>query len=284
MRSKLFVPAIRPELYAKALGTAADAICFDLEEGVPQERKSEARGRLEQFLGSPASNVHQRLMVRVNPVNSADFPHDLRAVVGPSLFAIALPKVETVKEIHNAVEFLSSIERERGLASPVALLITLESPRGLRCASELAASSGRICGLQLGFADLFEPLGISSDNSAARQQVRLVARLAAGEAGVDCYEGAYPLFRDKAGFLAQLADARALGFAGASCIHPDQVADANRIFSPTAGEIAYAEKVLAAAEEADRAGNSVAVLNGKMIDRPFVLRARAILDRKPIDS
>jgi citrate lyase beta subunit len=283
MRSKLFVPAIRPELFAKALGTAADAICFDLEDGVPRDKKPEARDNLDAFLSSPASEVQKRLMVRVNPVNSIDFPHDLRAVIRPSLFAIALPKVETIEEIHHAAELLSSIEQERGVTSPVALLITLESPRGLRCAYELAVSSARICGLQLGFADLLEPLGISSNYGVARQQIRLIVRLAAGEAGVDCYEGAYPLIRDKVGFLAELSNARALGFAGASCIHPDQVEDANRVFSPTPEEIAYAETVLVAAEEADRAGNAVAVLNGKMIDRPFILRARAILDRKAID-
>ena len=280
MRSKLFVPAVRPDLFVKALATAADCICFDLEDAVPLNRKSEARDNLDSFLSSSESKVHKRLMVRVNQVNSADFPLDLKAVVKPALFAVALPKIETIEEIQKAVELLSAIEQERGIESPIAILITIESPRGLRSAYELARTSERVFGLQLGFADLLEPLGISSSHSVARQQIRLSLRLAAAEAGVDCYEAAYPLFRDHAGFRAQLTDARALGFTGASCIHPDQVEIANQVFSPTAEEIAYAESVLAAAAEADRGGKAVVELNGKMIDRPFILRAKAILRQK----
>lgn len=283
MRSKLFVPAIRPELFAKALRTAADAVCFDLEDAVPSDRKSEARGFLEAFLGSTVPSTRKRLLARVNSVGSADFPHDLKAVVRPALFAVALPKVERIEEIQHAADLLSELERERGITSPMAILITVESPRGLRCAYELAVSSERICGLQLGFADLLEPLGISSDHSAARQQIRLTLRLAAGEAGLDCYEAAYVQIRDHAGYLAQLTDARALGYAGASCIHPDQVEVANRVFAPTADEVAYAEKILAAAEAAERGGMAVVVIEGKMIDLPFILRAKAILDRNAND-
>jgi citrate lyase subunit beta/citryl-CoA lyase len=279
MRSKLFVPAVRPDLFVKAIGTAADAVCFDLEDSVPSNRKSEAREYLDTFLSSSVSDISKLLLVRVNHVNSMEFLHDLKAVVKLGLFAVALPKVETPEEIHHAAELLSQIELERGIQSPIALLITVESPRGLRCAHELAASSGRICGLQLGFADLLEPLGISSENTMARQQIRLTLRLAAGEAGVDCYEAAYPLFRDSAGFVAQLRDARALGFIGASCIHPNQIEAANSVFTPTAEEVADAKAVLAAAEEAERRGNAVVELNGKMIDRPFVLRAKAIVRR-----
>jgi citrate lyase beta subunit len=280
MRSKLFVPAIRPELFVKAMGTAADAICFDLEDGVPPDLKSEAREYLDAFLNSPDSAMNKRLLVRVNPVNSTDFAHDLKVVAKTSVFAVALPKVETIEEIQHAAEMLSAIELERGINTALRILITIESPRGLRIAHELAASSTRICGLQLGFADLLEPLGISSDYGVARQQVRLLLRLAAAEAGVDCYEAAYPLIRDNPGFLLQLADARALGFAGASCLHPDQVGPANQIFTPTAEEIAYAEAVIAAAEEANRNGNAIAMLNGKMIDSPFIHRAKSILNRK----
>ena len=280
MRSKLFVPAIRPELFGKALHSAADAVCFDLEDAVPPHRKSEARDHLNVFFASQSSAVHKRLLVRVNPANSAEFTNDLNAVVVPNLFAIALPKVETIAEIQYAAESLSALELARGIKLPIALLITVESPRGLRCAAELAGCSPRICGLQLGFADLLEPLGISSDNRAARQQIRLMLRLAAGEAGLDCYELAYPLLGDDAGFLAELDAARALGYSGTSCIHPSQIETANRVFTPTVDEIRYAESVLTAAQEADRQGQAVVVLDGKMIDRPFILRAKAILRQR----
>ncbi|WP_058186894.1 HpcH/HpaI aldolase/citrate lyase family protein [Terracidiphilus gabretensis] len=277
MRSKLFVPSVRPDLFLKATSSGADAVCFDLEEGVPTDRKAEARENLSASLRTFNSAGHPALLVRVNRAASDNLQLDIEAVAGSHLAAIALPKVETIEEITLVDELLTKIERERGLIDPIALLVTIESPRGLRCAAELAQSSPRVIGLQLGFADLFEPLGISSTDALARNNVRLMLRLAAAEANVDCYESAYPLFRDEPGFLAQLEDARSLGFAGASCIHPSQIGPANRVFAPTVEEIQYAKGVLNAAEETSRQGSAIAQYNGKMIDAPFLLRARSIL-------
>jgi citrate lyase beta subunit len=280
MRSKLFVPAIRPELFPKALGGEADAVCFDLEEGVPPERKVEARKLLSEFLRGLDSAVHSLLLVRVNPAGSPELPLDLEAAVQNSVYAIALPKIEDSREVEFVEVLLSRIERERGIDNPLGLLITVESPRGLRLAADLARSSSRIIGLQLGFADLLEPLGISSADSTARNQIRLMLRLAAAEAGVDCYESAYPQFNDEAGFVAQLRDARAMGFSGASCIHPRQIAVANRAFTPTFEELEQAAAVVQAYEEATQKGSAIAQIDGKMIDRPFLLRAQRILSRE----
>ena len=270
------MPSIRPDLFLKAISSGADAVCFDLEEGVPADRKAEARENLSAFL-STFNSGHPALLVRVNHAASANLQLDIEAVAGAHLMAIAVPKVETIEEISRVDELLTRIEHERGLENSIALLVTIESPRGLRCAAELAQGSPRILGLQLGFADLFEPLGISSTDALARNYVRLMLRLAAAEANVDCYESAYPLFNDEPGFLAQLKDARSLGFAGASCIHPSQISPANRVFSPTDEEIQYAKGVLNAAEEASRQGSAIAQYNGKMIDAPFLQRARSIL-------
>jgi citrate lyase beta subunit len=277
MRSKLFVPAVRPELFTKALSGDADAVCFDLEEGVPAERKAEARKLLSEFLHGLDSAVRPLLLVRVNPATSSDLPLDLEAVVHNSVSAISLPKVEEITDIQFVDTVLTKLERERGVVNSLNILVTIESPRGLRLAADLASSSSRIIGLQLGFADLLEPIGISSSDSTARNQIRLMIRLAAAEANVACYESAYPQFNDEQGFLAQLKDARALGFAGASCIHPKQIAAANEVFTPTAQEIEDAAGVVAAFEEAARKGNGVAQFKGKMIDRPFFLRARRIV-------
>ncbi len=271
------MPATRLDLFTKALISGADAVCFDLEEGVPEDRKAEARENLSAFLGKFGSSDHPALLVRVNPAHSEHLPSDIEAVAGPGLAAIALPKVETVEEISLVDKLLIQVEKERGLKIPIELLVTIESPRGLRRAVELAQSSPRILGLQLGFADLLEPLGISSTNASARNHVRIMLRLAAAEAGIDCYESAYPLFRDEAGFFAQLKDARSLGFAGASCIHPSQIGPANHVFAPTDEEIQYAKGVLHAAEQASGQGSAITEYQGKMIDAPFLQRARSIL-------
>jgi citrate lyase beta subunit len=279
MRSKLFVPAIRPELFEKALHAGADAVCFDLEDAVPADRKAEARKLLEHLLTGHQTTPPKLLLVRVNSVTSAEFLQDVVSAVWPSVFAITLPKVESADEVRRAADRIAELESSRGMAIPIGILPTIESPRGLRVAAEIALSSPRVIGLQIGFADLLEPLGITSENAFARNQIRLLVRLAAAEAGMGCYDSAYANFKDISGYKKELESARSLGFTGGSCIHPTQVATANLAFTPTAKEIDYARRVVDAAEQAKQRGDAVTTVDGKMIDRPFVLSAQRLLAR-----
>lgn len=276
MRSKLFVPTSRPEFFAKALNSAADAVCFDLEDGVLRAQKDTARQLLHSFLSQPPE-TKKTLLVRVNAVNSADFARDLEAAMSPAVSIITLPKVQDADEVRAAADALSSIESTRGLPIPIALLPTIESPRGLRLAEAIAGASGRVVGLQLGFADLFESLNIRQNDAQARADVRLQLRFAAGEAGIPCFDSVYTDLADEEGFLQDAMAARDLGFAGKSCIHPRQIEPANRVFSPTAEEIAASKQILDAAHSASQSGQGVGVIDGRMIDEPFVRRAQAVL-------
>ncbi len=278
MRSKLFVPAMRVELFKKAIGSGADAVCFDLEDGVAPEARPAARANLETFLASrtPGSPL---LLVRTNSVASADFPLDVASAVWPSTFAIALPKVETAQDILLAEKSIAALELERGIATPLGILPTIESPRGLRLAVEIARASARVIGLQVGFADLLEPLGIARDNALARDQIRLMLRLAAAEADLDCYDSAFPDFRNLVAYQQQLDAARAVGFAGGSCIHPAQVEPANLAFTPAAEALERARRIVDAARHAAQRGDAVTSVDGQMIDRPFVLAAERLLRR-----
>jgi citrate lyase subunit beta/citryl-CoA lyase len=278
MRSKLFVPAIRFDLFEKALATDADAICFDLEDAVSFDRKAAAREVLSPFLQQCMEGSH-RLLVRTNSVTSSDFALDLDACVGPSVFAITLPKVESSEDIQFAERSLLSLESERTNGHQLKILPTIESPRGLRNALEIANASSRIVGLQIGFADLLEPLGISSDNTFARNQVRWTLRLAAAEANLDCYDSAFPDYKDLAAFQRHLDAAYSFGFAGCSCIHPSQVELANSTFTPSAEALSYANRIVGAAYEAEKHGIAVGTLDGKMIDRPFITAAERLLAR-----
>lgn len=283
MRSKLFVPAIRPDLFAKALGSDADAVCFDLEDAVPENRKEEARAFLQAVLAaSPAASP--LILVRTNPVNSAEFSADVAASAFPSLHAIALPKVESAQEVLLAAQAIASLESSLGLSTQIGILPTIESPRGLRLAIEIALSSTRVIGLQLGYADLLEPLGITPDNQFARNQLRLSLRLAAAEAGVDCYDSAFPDFHNATGYAEHLAAAHAMGFAGSSCIHPSQIDATNRAFTPSAEALSLAQRVVDAAAQAAARGEAVTQLDGKMIDRPFILQAQRLLSRVSKDG
>ena len=278
MRSKLFVPGSRPELFDKALRGDADALSFDLEDSVSPSRKADARQALQDLLsGSAARASGKTLIARVNPRNSEHFEADVRAVVRPGLALLNLPKAESTEDVLAAAEALEAAERANGVTAPVGLLLNIESARGLRLAYALASAHPRVAGLQLGLGDLFEPLQISRHEPAALHTVMLQLRLAAGEAGVFAYDAAYARFQDVDGFRAEAGLARRLGYLGKSCIHPSQVVHANEMFRPTDDEIVHARRVAAAADEAEARGVGAYTVDGEMVDAPFVLRARAVL-------
>jgi citrate lyase subunit beta/citryl-CoA lyase len=282
MRSKLFVPGSRPELFAKALAGDADALSFDLEDAVVEARKAEARDALRALLRSPAARASgQTLIVRVNAIDSPHFEADIAAVVQPGVGLVNLPKPERVEQVVALALAVERAERangfEPGVDRPVGLLLNIESAKALAIAAELAAAHPRVAGLQLGLGDLFEPLGIERREGAAVQQAMFMLRMAAGAAGVFAYDGAFADIADAEGYRAEAGLARRLGYLGKSCIHPSQVALANAVFRPDDAEIAHARRVLAAAASAAASGTGAFVVDGRMVDRPFILRAEQTL-------
>lgn len=276
MRSKLFVPGIRPELFAKALASAADAISIDLEDAVPQGRKDEARAAVSQFLRSEAAQASGKLLiVRVNPLGSPHFAADLGALSGlvPALGMVNLPKPADADDVLAALQAMDTA----GLAPDLPLLANIETPTALRRAAEIGAAHPRVAGLQLGLGDLFEPAGIDRHVPANVHAAMLLVSLAAAESGVFCCDGAFPDIKDEAGFRAEAGMARALGFAGKSCIHPSQITAANEIFQPDPAEVERARRIVAAADDATALGRAAFVVDGQMIDPPFLQRARRIL-------
>ena len=279
MRSKLFVPGTRPELFAKALTSAADAICLDLEDAVSEPRKDEARETVRKFLesGEAAASL-KTLIVRINAMDTPHFERDVAAVAQAGVHLINLPKPQSPAHARTAAEAIERAERANGAHAPIGLLLNIETPAALRTAAELALAHPRVAGLQLGLGDLFEPLGIARREPSAIRQAMFAVRIAAGEAGLYAYDSAFADIRDAEGFRAEAMLARDLGFLGKTCIHPSQIAIANEVFRPTDEEIAHARKVVEAAREADAKGVGAYGVDGKMIDTPFVIRARAIVE------
>lgn len=278
MRSKLFVPASRPELFAKALASAADALSFDLEDAVAEPRKDEARALLSTFLQSPeALATRKTLIVRVNAMDTPHFAADIAAVVRPGLHLVNLPKPDSPEAVAEAAALVAEAARANGVQQPPRLLLNIETPKALRCAAALASAHPQVAGLQLGLGDLFEPYGVHRREPSALQQALFAVRMAAAEAGVFAYDGAFADIRDAEGFRAEAELSRRLGFVGKSCIHPSQIALANGVYQPTEAEIAQAQRVLQAAREADADAVGAYMVDGKMVDRPFVLRAQAIV-------
>jgi citrate lyase subunit beta/citryl-CoA lyase len=273
MRSKLFVPASRPELFAKALASAADAISFDLEDAVEESSKPAARTALQTLFKQNLSAHHKLIVVRINAIDTPHFAADLDSIVSTAMHIVNIPMVEDPDTVRAVAAELERLEKARGLARPIGILVNIESPKGLRRAAELACAHPRVVGLQIGFGDLFAPLGIVSCEPSALQAVRVAVRFAAGEAGIHAYDGAFVDIKNPEAFKLDAQAAQRLGFAGKSCIHPTQIALANEVFRPSDAAIAHAVKVLEETRKKLAEGVGAFVVDGRLIDGPFITEA-----------
>ncbi|TRW16815.1 HpcH/HpaI aldolase/citrate lyase family protein [Glacieibacterium frigidum] len=267
MRSKLFVPAARPEFFTKALAGDADALSFDLEDSVPAGAKAAARARLAELLASDAVRGSAKtIIVRVNGLDTPDFAEDVAALRGARVDLINLPKCEDAAVIQAAAEAVGDTR----------LLPTLETPRALARAAEIAAHPA-VAGLQVGLNDLFATLGIDRRNVAHVHAALWTIRMAAGEGGCVAIDGAWPNIDDADGFRAEAELARSMGYVGKSCVHPSQVALANAVFGNDAATLDRARRIIAAGDSAAATGRGAFTLDGEMIDRPAIEQARTLL-------
>ncbi len=152
IRSKLFVPGSRPELFAKALRGDADALSFDLEDSVVEDKKAEARKAIATFLDDGVQGNQKVVIVRVNGLGSGLFQADVEGIVGTGLDVINLPKAESREDVLIAADAIIKAEEAAGLGRRIGILANIESPKGLRLAYEIATADTRVIGLQLGFA------------------------------------------------------------------------------------------------------------------------------------
>jgi len=277
MRSKLFVPGSRPELFAKAMAGEADALSFDLEDAVDETMKEDARRELHKYLVSLPANSGKTIIVRVNGLTSGHFEADIDAIACPALDLVNLPKPESPGDIKECVAALAKVERKHKL-DPIGILANIESPRAYRLAAEIATASPRVEGLQVGYGDLIEPLNVDRYNQEVIQSILLHVRIAAGEAGIWAYDGAFANIKNAKGYTQEAEMARRLGYIGKSCIHPSQVPLANAVFRPTDEEIAHSLKVVEAARVAGERGVGAFTVEGRMVDAPFIRRAEHILE------
>ena len=277
MRSKLFVPASRPELFAKAMASEADALSFDLEDAVDESMKAPARQELARFLRALQPGHGKTIIVRVNGLGTPHFEADIHAITGPGLDIVNLPKPEAPEDVKDCAKALAEAERRHKGVIAAAILVNIETPVALRRAADLATASPRVIGLQAGWGDLIEPLNIDRYNPAAIQALQLQIRIAAAEAKAWAYDGAWANIQDQEGYVREAEAARRLGYLGKSCIHPSQIALANAAFRPTDAEIAHSLKVVEAAAAAKAKGIGAFTVNGRMVDAPFIRRAEQVL-------
>ncbi len=258
-RSLLFVPGSRPDRFDKALAAGAGAVVVDLEDAVPPADKDRARAALRDWLAP-----QRPVIVRINGADTAWFPDDLALCAHPGVAAVMLPKAERAADL-----------AEVRTAGARALLPLVESATGLAAARALAREPG-VQRLAFGSIDFQVDLGmrdaLEDELLHFRSELVLASRLAGLQAPVD---GVSTAIDDAERLSEDVLRARRLGFGGKLCIHPRQVEAVERLFAPSPAERAWAQRVLDAAAAA---GGAAIAVDGKMVDKPVILRAQAIVD------
>ena len=265
-RCLLFVPGSRPERFAKAVATGADQVCIDLEDAVAPGDKETARAAVIDFLAQAQAGGNE-IGLRVNPVSSELGKADLAALAAAGVRPafVMLPKVESAAELAAADAALAAID--------TAFIVQIETPKGLLDAREIVAASPRVQALMFGGFDYIVALrGRAGWESFFHPRVQLAT--IAAEANVGCMDVPYLDIKDEAGLRSETDRVIALGFTAKAAIHPAQVDTIQSRYLPTANELDYARRVVAAM--ADNGGGAVAV-DGKLVDRPIEIAAeRAI--------
>lgn len=269
LRSILFVPGSRADRFDKAIAASADAVVFDLEDGVEASRKADARRAVANWLATAAASGSARF-VRVNSVRSAWIDEDLAWLpsVAAHIDAVVLPKAESPRDV----------ERIAATAPGRRVIPLLETSRGIVGAALIAGASAEIPALLFGAEDLTAELGIprtlaGDEILLARSQVVL----AAATIGADAVDAVFVDFRAHDRLRQDAVRARALGFRGKMAIHPDQVEIINDVFSPTADEAAEAKRLLEADAAARARGEGAYRVDDRMVDAPVIARARRVL-------
>jgi citrate lyase subunit beta/citryl-CoA lyase len=277
LRALLFVPGDRPDRMEKAARAGADALILDLEDAVAATCKAEARIHVARFLGQTPRELP--VLVRINPLSSANCVLDLAALVGTKPAGIVLPKAEGRESV------LELGRRCTAMQLPIWPILPLatETPRAVFRLGEFAAVADRLMGISWGAEDLPAAMGAATSRlpdgsfTPPYEVVRALTLFAAHAAGVAAIETVYPAHRDLDGLAAYARRGARDGFTGMLAIHPSQVAVINAAFTPSAEALAYARRVVA--EFRAHPGEGVLSLDGMMLDAPHLKRAEDIIAR-----
>ncbi|ODU27912.1 MULTISPECIES: HpcH/HpaI aldolase/citrate lyase family protein [Sphingopyxis] len=277
LRSLLFVPGDRPERFAKAAASGADAIILDLEDSVSPANKEAARAAVADYLAGEREVI---TLVRVNPLDGHMTAADVAAIAAARPDAIMLPKAEGAPAIAQLDTILRS-ESPAGTSLPPILPIATETPAAIFTLGSYREVGARLIGLTWGAEDLPAAIGAATSREAdgdytdPYRVARVLTLFAAHGAGVAAIDTVFPAIDDGDGLAAYAARARRDGFTGMMAIHPAQVAPINAAFTPSADEVARAQAIVDAF--AANPGAGVLQLDGKMVDAPHLKQARHIL-------
>jgi len=278
-RTMLYVPGNNPGMIRDAHIYGSDAIMFDLEDSVSVKEKDAARLLVYEALKT-LDYGQTEVLVRVNGLNTPYGRDDFEAMVRAGPDAIRLPKAETPEDIVEADLLIAKIEEEAGIGQgSIRMMAAIESALGVMNAQKIATASARLTGIAIGAEDFVTDLKTSrSPEGIELLTARSLVLFAARAAGIDALDTVFPDVNDEEGFAREVRFAKQLGFDGKSIINPRQIEIVHAIYNPTEDEIGKAVRIIEAARDAEAKGSGVVSLNGKMIDKPIVERARRVLE------
>lgn len=276
-KSYLFIPANNNTFISKAHLRGADVVILDLEDSILPESKPEARLALSSSIEALKARG-QKVAVRINN-DLGNLSEDLKSIHFNNVEAIFYPKAESAPVIAFIGDYISELESAQGTERESTVLIPMiETCKGVANMRSIAQASSRVSAIALGSEDLCFELGVPPTTDSLLSVCRNMA-LVAGEAGISAlgFPGSIAEFSDLKTLNARLTLAKNIGFHGALCVHPAQVEEINKVFTYSAGQKEWANRVIEAMDMAKKKGQGACKLDGKMIDPPVVALARKII-------
>ena len=277
-RTMMFIPGNNPGMMQDAFIYAPDAIMLDLEDSVTMAEKDAARLLVYNALKAiDYGNIE--MVVRINPLNTPYGKKDIEAVVKAGVHVVRMPKTETADEVREVEQEIERVEQEIGCLGRTQIMAAIESALGIVNAYEIAVASKRMMGIALGAEDYCANL--KTQRTPGGDELRLAREtivVAARAAGIDALDTVYSNLDDMETFRKEVEFIKTLGFDGKSIINPRQIDIVNEVFAPKEKDINKALTILAAIKEAEKRGSGVIAVNGKMVDRPVVIRAQRTID------
>ena len=274
----MFVPGNNPGMMADAHIYGPDSIMLDLEDSVTMAEKDTARLLVYNALKS-IDYGDTEMVVRINPLNTPYGKKDIEAVVKAGVHVIRMPKTETAEEVVEVEREIERVEKEIGCLGRTQIMAAIESTLGVVNAYAIATASKRMMGIALGAEDY--SANLKTQRTPGGEELRLAREtivVAARAAGIDALDTVYSNLNDMETFRQEVEFIKTLGFDGKSIINPRQIEVVNEVFAPSEKAIEKARTIIAAIKEAEKKGSGVIAVNGKMVDRPVVIRAQRTIE------
>ena len=280
-RSLLFIPGNNERFLVKSTSLKPDILCFDLEDSVPSNDKQVARKLVAEHLISRQEDKESSIYVRINSVDSGLVKEDLDKIIVNGLDGVVIPKISNSQEVVEIADKIETQVSNRRISSKIRIIPSIETAKGVINANSIALAHENVVALVFGVFDYLYDMNIDVeyDDGISYEYARSKIPVDAKAAGIEALDGIWQEVNDIDGLIKDATNARKLGYSGKTLIHPSHIIPVHDIFRPTKKQIEWAEKVLAALQDAFEKGNTrgAILLDGKMIDAVHYKQAKSVL-------